>query len=83
MALIYTKLYVECSDSVFDGKINDENWSESLLQVQKLMKNLDAWGYPQTISIIEKSSRSCYVNIFPKFRTKVSQFESVVRLVPA
>ena len=25
MALIYLKSYLECSDSIFDGHINDEN----------------------------------------------------------
>ena len=48
------------------------------------MINLNALGYPQTLSIIEKSYRSCYMLIsLPKFRTNVSLFVSVIRLAPA
>ena len=47
-----------------------------------LMINWDAWGI-QTISIIDKSSRPFYVNIFLQSWTNVSLFESVIRLMPS
>ena len=46
-------------------------------------ENDDKFGCPKTISIIEKISWFCYVNILLQFRTNVSLFESVIRLVPA
>ena len=44
----------------------------------EIKENLDAWGYSQTTPFIENSVRTCYVHIFPQFRTKTSLFEPVV-----
>ena len=52
------------------------------LWVQKSMINSDAWECPQTIAISNTSSRLCFVNILPQFRTNVNLIESVICLVP-
>ena len=86
MDLIYPKSHIECRDSVLDGQINEQNSKTALGMNLGFECKIDDkfrvhGGTLKQTQFSNTSSRLCYVNILPQFRTYVSLFESVICLV--
>ena len=67
MDLIYQKSHVECRENVLMGKlmmrIQRQRLECILATSAKTDDKFECRGYPQTIAIIGKNSKSCYVDL--------------------
>ena len=87
--LIYPKLHVECRDSVIAWQINVGNskaalWLNLGIECRNwCYQKLDAWGILKQSQLLVKVQGHATLIFLPQFRTYVSLFEYVIRLVPA